>query len=69
MDRNYRIKLAENRKALAEIDTMSALLLDPKALDREWYFVARDRFQLFLREIKKKFFVENMVPPQGPVSR
>ena len=57
MDRDYQICLHKGDEALAEIDLLSSLLTDQPTFDREWYFITRDHFQLFLQELKRKLFI------------
>jgi poly-gamma-glutamate synthesis protein (capsule biosynthesis protein) len=58
MKKNYQLCLDKSPEALDELDTLSSILKDNSALSREWYFVTRDHFQLFVSDLKMMIISE-----------
>ena len=62
MTRQYQLKLNMNEEAITEIAKLSSVLINKKSLDVEWYFITRDLFQLFCKELWRRILVDR----QGP---
>jgi len=62
MSKDYQLKLNMNSEAITEIEKLSAVLVDEKLLDEEWYFITRDLFQLLCKELWKICFSDHRNP-------
>ncbi len=62
MNKHYQLKFDINKEAFTKIEKLSSVFVDEKILDKEWYFITRDVFQIFQKKIVKKIFIDHQNP-------